>query len=181
MKSILLCALLLVFNVNSMSFDEYSGNGICMKIKNNTGQKFVLTHEEGVAIAERELKGSGIKKIEKKNIDVADVGIFLFGKKTGSGSAHMAIHLKDDKDKKLLTLSFRLDPHNGRQFHLESAVKSNSVSVGLFKVIGGGGITYQLIIEEEQKAIDMLEYGQQMIFPNAQQERLQKIEISTAR
>jgi hypothetical protein len=179
-NALLLSAFLLAFEVSSMSFDEYSGNGICINVKNNTGKTFSLAPKEGeyIAIGERKIDDREVRKIEKKDIDSVEVGVSLYGKKQ-SEDDNREVYLKYD-NVNLLTFSFTLDPINGRQLHLKSVTKGvpvDNVNVGLFRKIGGGGITYQLVIEKDKKAIEMLESKQQMHSPFRHQERLQKIKI----
>jgi hypothetical protein len=180
MKNVLLLwTFLLAFDVNSMSFGQYSENGICIHVMKNHTKPFVLTPvSEDIAIGERKIEDKEVKKIASKTIDDVNTGISLHGKKDGIDSNRL-VYLKCD-GQNILTFSFKLDPHNGRQLLLESVTRGTpleGVSVGLFREIGGGGITYRLVIEKAEKAIELLESIQQMPFPSGQQERLQKVEI----
>lgn len=181
-KFLLFLTVLFIFNVNAGFFDEYSENGICVHVvKNNTKVFSLAPTTSAVAIGERKLADKEVKRIEKKDITDTETGVLLYGKKEGEGTEKREVRLSYNGIS-LLTFSFKLDPYNGKQLYLESVKKNTDhagISIGIFREIGyGGGITYRLIIEEDQTAIERLEETQQMPFLSGSQGKLQRIEIN---
>ena len=166
------------FDADDNFFRKYAVNGICIMILKNHPKNFSLIPEDNMAVAigEGKINDIGIRIIDEKQIIKARTGVYLFGKK-GSENIERKVYLKCD-GVTLLTFSFHLDQN---QLYLESVKKNafpKDIGIGVFREnFGGGGITYQVIIEETQKEIELLEKQQEVLIFMGNMHNLLKVDI----
>lgn len=166
------------FNADDNFFHKYEENGICIIILKNHPKNFLLIPSENMAVAigESNIDDFGLRIINEKQITKARTCVHLYGK-NGSESIERKIYLKCD-GVTLLTFSF----HLAHQLYLESVKKNafpEGVGIGVFREnFGGGGITYQVIIEESQKEIELLEQQQEVLISIGSENNLLKVDIN---
>ena len=146
MKNILLLGMLLFASeICSASYNEFSENGICIRIKNNVNEPLLFKVSCSNLKLSESSKRESVSIYGVRGADFQNAELFL---------------TRQNGCENLLKFTFDFSNESGGILDLVSVMRETprtQIKFGLFQRTEGGGKTYTLFVDQDEKSIKKIE------------------------